>query len=147
MKAELTAALAAEEAAIYAYGLIGVRLPAPADRAEARAAEQAHRIRRDVLIDLMSRLRIALTAAPAAYLTPFPVTDRRSALELAVHVENGVARAWHTVLPVTADADRMAALAALTDSAVRATRWRRLAGVAPTTLAFPGDPGSSEKTG
>jgi hypothetical protein len=69
---------------------------------------------------------------------PFPVTDRATALKLAVQVEDGVAQAWRPVLTVTTGADRTAALAAMTDAAVRATRWRRLAGLSPATLPFPG---------
>jgi hypothetical protein len=68
------------------------------------------------------------------------VTDRASALKLAVHVEDGVAQAWRAALPATADADRSISLSALTDAAVRATRWRRLAGITPLTLPFPGRP-------
>jgi hypothetical protein len=36
--------------------------------------------------------------------------------------------------------DRGSALDALTDAAVRATRWRRVGGVTPPTLPFPGRP-------
>ena len=134
---QLSAALAAEEAAIYAYGLIGVRLPASA-RTEARAAEAAHRARRDVLVSRLDQLKASTAPAPAGYQLPFEVTNRASALKLAVHVEDGVAQAWRAALPVTADADRSASLSALTDAAVRATRWRRLAGLTPLTLPFPG---------
>ena len=80
--------------------------------------------------------------APAGYRLPFEVTDRDTALKLAVHVEDGVAQAWRVVLPVTEDAERADALSALTESAVRATRWRRLAEVTPLTLPFPGRPSS-----
>jgi hypothetical protein len=45
------------------------------------------------------------------------------------------------VLPATQRTDRSDALGAMTDSAVRATRWRKLAGVSPVTLPFPGKPG------
>ena len=141
MSGELAAALSAEEAAIYAYGLIGVRFSASGDRAEARAAEQEHRQRRDYLVSRMDQLKAGPSAAPAGYRMPFPVTDRASALKLAIQVEDGVAQAWRATLPATAPADRAEALSNLTDSAVRATRWRRLAEVTPVTLAFPGRPG------
>jgi hypothetical protein len=137
---QLAAALAAEEAAIYAYGPIGVRLTADRDRTEARAAEAAHRDRRDVVVSRLDELSASTAPAPAGYALPYPVTDRASALRLAVDVEEGVAAAWRAVLPVTVDADRSAALAALTDAAVRATRWRRFAGVTPVTVPFPGRP-------
>jgi hypothetical protein len=79
-------------------------------------------------------------ASPAGYEMPFPITDRATALKLAIQVEDGVAQAWRPVLPVTTDADRTTALAAMTEAAVRATRWRRLAQVTPVTMAFPGRP-------
>jgi hypothetical protein len=111
-----------------------------ADRAGARAAEAAHRARRDVLVSRLDQLKASTAPAPAGYELPFDVTGRASALKLAVHVEDGVAQAWRAALPATADADRSISLSALTDAAVRATRWRRLAGITPLTLPFPGRP-------
>ncbi len=140
MNPQLVAALAAEEAAIYAYGLVGVNLPGRADRAEARAAEAVHRNRRDVLVSRLAELGASTAPAPAGYDLPFEVTDRASALKLAIQVEDGVAQAWRASLPATDGADRATALGALTDAAVRATRWRRLAGVTPLTMPFPGRP-------
>ncbi|WP_412736911.1 ferritin-like domain-containing protein [Krasilnikovia sp. MM14-A1259] len=142
MNEQLAGALAAEEAAIYAYGPIGVHLADAREQAEARAAEAVHRDRRDALV---SRLASASASAgpapaPAGYALPFPVTDRASALKLAVHVEDGVAQAWRPVLAVTTADERASALNALTDAAVRATRWRRHADVTPLTLPFPGRP-------
>lgn len=137
MNPQLGAALAAEEAAIYAYGLVGVRLTSAGEETEARAAEQAHRQRRDYLVGIVQ----SAAPAPAGYRLPFPVTDRATALKLAIQVEDGVAQAWRPVLPVTTAAGRGTALAALTDAAVRATRWRRLAEANPVTMAFPGRPG------
>jgi ferritin-like protein len=140
MPEQLAAALAAEEAAIYAYGIVGVKLTGTGDRTEARSAEQIHRNRRDVLVSKLAEMKASTAPAPAAYELPFAVTDRAEALKLAIHVEDGVAAAWRAVLPVTQNADRTDTLAALTDSAVRATRWRRLAEVTPVTLPFPGRP-------
>lgn len=139
MNEQLAAALAAEEAAIYAYGLLGVHLDGR-DQTEARTAEQAHRERRDVLVGQLDQLKASAAPTPAGYELPFPITDRASALRLAIRVEDLVAQAWRPVLSVTQATDRVSALSALTDSAIRATRWRRLAGVTPVTLAFPGRP-------
>ena len=141
MSDEWAGALAAEEAAIYAYGLLGVRLSGDAV-GEARAAEAAHRDRRDVLVSRLDQLKASAAPAPAGYELPFPVTGRDSALRLAAQVEDGVAAAWRAVLPVTRDGDRSTVLSALVDSAVRAIRWRRLAGITPLTTAFPGRPAS-----
>ncbi|WP_306205558.1 ferritin-like domain-containing protein [Actinoplanes sp. RD1] len=140
MSAELTAALAAEEAAIYAYGVLGVKLTADAEQTEARTAEEKHRARRDLLVAKLAALKASTAPAPAGYELPFPVTDPASARKLATQVEDGVAQAWRAVLPVTEDGDRSTALSALTDAAVQATRWRRLDQASPVTLTWPGRP-------
>lgn len=141
MTEQHAAALAAEEAAIYAYGMIGVHLKSDDEISRARSAELEHRARRDDLVDRIDELKASTAPAPPAYRLPFEVTDRADALKLAVHVEDGVAQAWRALLPVTEGAERLEALSFLTDSAVRATRWRRLAEVTPLTMAFPGRPG------
>jgi hypothetical protein len=139
MNQQLLAALAAEEAAIYAYGIIGVHLSGSGVD-DARTAEAAHRNRRDVLVSRLAQLNASTAPQPAAYELPFPVVTPADALKLAIHVEDGMAGAWRAVLPATERADRSDALA---DSAVRATRWRKRAGVSPLTLPFPGKPGSN----
>jgi hypothetical protein len=140
MNEQLAAALTAEYAAIFAYGPIGVRLSgAAAD--EARQAEAAHRDRRDALVLLLSQGGATIPSAAAVYALPFPVTDSASALRLAVDVEERTGAMWRAALPTTTGAERSRALAALTDCAVRATRWRRTAGINPVTVAFPGRPG------
>ncbi|KXK58110.1 hypothetical protein AWW66_31705 [Micromonospora rosaria] len=138
--AALAAALTAEYAAIYAYGPIGVQLT-DAGRRSARAAEDAHRARRDALVVQLSTGGGTVPADRAGYALPFPVTDRASALRLAIEVEERTGAFWRAALPVTNGADRNRALAALTDCALRATRWRRAAGVTPLTVAFPGRSG------
>ncbi|QDY07079.1 DUF4439 domain-containing protein [Micromonospora sp. HM134] len=135
----LADALTAEYAAIYAYGPIGVHLT-DADRRAARAAEAAHRSRRDALVLQLSSAGGTVPADQAGYALPFPVTDRAAALRLAVQVEERTGAFWRAALPVTTGADRTRALNALTDCAVRATRWRRSAGITPLTVPFPGSP-------
>jgi Domain of unknown function (DUF4439) len=134
MNEPLGVALAAEVAAIYAYGVLGVHLTG-GERTAARAAEEVHRQRRDQLVGA-----VPSAALPAAYALPFPVTGRASALRLAVQVEDAVCQAWRPVLPAAPPGGRAAALDALTDAAVWATRWRRLARVGPLTMPFPGLP-------
>lgn len=138
MNEQLLAALAAEEAAIYAYGTLGVKLKGEGDQAEARAAEAAHRGRRDALVSRLSALKASAAPAPAGYDLPFEVTDRAGAVKLAIQIEDGVAQAWRAVLPASDGADRATALNALIEAAVRATRWRRLGEVTPVTMAWPG---------
>jgi hypothetical protein len=137
--AALGAALAAEHAAIFAYGPIGVRLTgAAAD--QARSAEAAHRARRDALVVTLTDAGATAPPAQPTYALPYPVTDPASALRLAVDVEDRTAALWRAALPATTGNDRESALVALIDCAVRATRWRRIAGVVPATVAFPGKP-------
>ncbi|MEV4532255.1 ferritin-like domain-containing protein [Asanoa sp. NPDC049518] len=135
MTGELTAALSAEYAAIFAYGPIGVQLTG-AEQAAARAAEAAHRALRDVLV--LSLSGTGLPPAAAAYRLPEPVVDRAAALRVAISVEEKTAAVWRAALSATADAQRRQALDALTGCAVRATRWRRFAKTEPITVAFPG---------
>ncbi|SCL32034.1 ferritin-like domain-containing protein [Micromonospora inyonensis] len=135
----LGAALTAEYAAIFAYGPIGVRLTGTAQRA-AREAESAHRRRRDDLVLRLSTGGGTVPADRAGYALPYPVTDATSALRLAVEVEERTAGYWRAALAATTGAERTRALAALTDCALRATRWRRTAGITPSTVPFPGRP-------
>ncbi|GIJ20184.1 ferritin-like domain-containing protein [Micromonospora lutea] len=137
--AALADALTAEYAAIWAYGPIGVRL-SDAERKAAVAAEAAHRARRDALVMQLSTGGGTVPPDRAGYALPFPVTDRASALRLAVQVEERTAAFWRAALPVSTGADRDRALAALVEYAVRATRWRRSAGSTPLTVPFPGRP-------
>jgi len=57
-----------------------------------------------------------------------------------VHLEEGAAAAWRYAVAATDDvAVRRAALVALSDAAVRATRWRLALHTSPATVPFPGD--------
>jgi hypothetical protein len=134
----LGTALAAEHAAVYAYGVLGARLTGHA-RGDAVSAEAAHRARRDALLLRLARRGAAAPVAAPAYALPFPVTDAASALRLAVLVEERAAAAWRAAVPATGREDRTTAVAALTDCAVRAARWRLLARPGtPATVPFPG---------
>lgn len=136
--AALQDALAGEHAVIWGYGVVGAEaaeqhLPA------VRVAEQAHRTRRDDTADLLRSMSAEPIEAEAYYELPFPVTDPASAVSLAVHLEEGSTAAWRFVLGQTEDAElRRAALTALTDAALQATRWRLAAGTTPASVAFPG---------
>ncbi|HEV7711934.1 MAG TPA: ferritin-like domain-containing protein [Asanoa sp.] len=135
MTGELPAALAAEYAAIFAYGPIGVRLTG-AEQTAARAAEAAHRTLRDALVLTLNGT--GLPPAAPVYKLPEPIGDRAAALRVAVAVEEKAGAVWRAALTATAGPQRRQALDALTGCAVRATRWRRFAKVDPITVAFPG---------
>lgn len=133
----LRAALAAEHAAIFAYGRLGVLLDARG-KEEARAAESAHRLRRDALVLQLDEAKASPGQAEPGYVLPFPLTDAASALRLAAFVEDGVGANWRAVLRTVEGASRKTALESYSDAALRATRWRRLAGLTPVTSPFPG---------
>lgn len=133
----LQAALAAEHAAIYGYGVAGARLSGEAQNT-ARQAEMQHRDRRDELTQRIEAAGGELVGAEPAYALPFGVSDAASAMRLAAALEEGTAGAWRAALGQTADDDRRLALDAYVSCAVMATRWRKAAGVTPLTLSFPG---------
>lgn len=135
------AALGAEHAALWVYGLVSAFLP---DSFNAPVAEgtTAHRGRRDATERLLADAGTTPRPAEPAYVPPQPVTDQKSALAVLVVAESDTAVAWRAVLERTDDATlRKAALEALTIAAVAATRWRRAAGQTPAAPAFPGQPG------
>jgi hypothetical protein len=134
----LQVALAAEHAVIWGYGVVGGKVAA-ALRPAVREADSVHRTRRDALLVMVRRYGGDPVPTEPSYELPFPVTDQRSALRLAVHLEEGAAAAWRYAVTATgSQAVRRTALSSLADAAVRATRWRlRLPPTRPTE-AFPG---------
>lgn len=133
----LAAAVVAEHAAIFGYGLVGARLDS-ATVALAQAAEAAHRSRRDAVVMRLTGRGAKAPVAEPAYALPAPVTDQASALKLAIMIEERTAATWRAALLDTTADDRRLAVDALVDCAIRATRLRRAANVTPATVTFPG---------
>ncbi|HTI21015.1 MAG TPA: ferritin-like domain-containing protein [Kutzneria sp.] len=134
----LQRALAAEHAAVWAYGLAGAYLPPASDPALAKGSE-AHTARRDATISLVKKAGGTPKSAEPGYTTPQPLTNQSSAFVLLVAAESDAASAWRSVLEYTSDqAIRKTALDALTDAAVRAMSWRQAGGQTPSTPALPG---------
>ncbi|WP_432087503.1 DUF4439 domain-containing protein [Streptomyces sp. bgisy095] len=117
------AALAAEHAAVYGYGVVGGRIGAER-RAEAAAAYEAHRARREVLRRAVRDLGGAPVVAAAAYELPFGVADPAGAVRLAAVLEDRVAGVYSDLVRATEGPARREAAAALREAAVRAARWR-----------------------
>lgn len=132
----LIALLAAQHAAVYAYGVLGARLDEDL-RERAQAADDAHRLRRDALAGLLrERGAEAPTSLPSYDVA---VADEGGAQALAVELEEGLALRWRDLVGGTDDpAVRRVAVSGLTETAVRAARWRRSLGPRPWTLALPG---------
>ena len=127
----LQAALAAEDAAIFGYGVAGAHLSGN----RKSAAEQdwtGHNEARDALTAMISALGAAPAAAQAFYQLPFEVTDAASAANLAAYLEEGVTRAYLGIVAVSDQRLRTFGALAMQSSAERAAFWRG------TTEAFPG---------
>ncbi|MFE3635068.1 ferritin-like domain-containing protein [Streptomyces cellostaticus] len=138
--AELTAlqaALAAEHAAVYGYGVVGGRVGDKRLK-QVRAAYDAHRARRDALVREVRELGGEPVAASAGYALPFPVADSSAAVRLAADLEERVAGVYSDLVRATTGERRGAAAGALREAAVRAVRW------SGESVAFPG---LAERTG
>ena len=129
--------LAAEHAAIYAYGVAGAFLPGEMQR-DARAADAGHLARRDRLaLKLDDAGEIPAAPAPV-YDLPGSVTDPATAQGLLAVVEERLCAVWADAVAVRDVGIRELAALAVQDTAVRAARWRG------ASVAFPGLPERSE---
>ncbi|MFF3959228.1 ferritin-like domain-containing protein [Streptomyces sp. NPDC001890] len=139
------AALAAEHAAVYGYGVVGGRV-AEGRRAEAVAAHHAHRARRDALVRTVRGLGGEPVAAQAAYALPFAVPDPAAAVRLAAVLEDRVAGVYSDLVRAAEGPLRREAADAMREAAVRSVRWRG-SGVAFPGLAERASEGTGAKTG
>jgi hypothetical protein len=130
----LQAALAAEHAVIYGYGVVGARVNG-ADRTYATHALAAHIDLRDRLSALVSALHARPAQALPAYRLPSPVTDAAAARDLAAHLEQGAAGTLWDLVAASPAASHLRSLAIgwLSDTAVRAAHWG-------ARQALPGQP-------
>ncbi|MCN9242732.1 ferritin-like domain-containing protein [Streptomyces sp. RY43-2] len=127
----LQAALGAEHAAIYGYGVVGGHIR-QARRKEAREAYDAHRARRDQLSRAVRDLGGTPDVAAAAYALPFPVPDSAAAVRLAADLEGRVAGVYSDLVRASTGERRRLAAEALREAAVRSARW------SGESVAFPG---------
>ncbi|GAA2246292.1 ferritin-like domain-containing protein [Streptomyces indiaensis] len=125
------AALAAEHAAVYGYGVVGGKI-GDGKRAEALTAYDAHRARRDALVRAVKDLGGRPVAASAGYALPFQVPDSAAAVRLADELEDRVAGVYADLVRAAGGGRRALAVEALREAAVRAVRWRG------ESVAFPG---------
>jgi len=127
----LQAALAAEHAAVYGYGVAGAHLSGARQRAAARDW-RIHQASRDALAAMITALGAQPVAAAAAYRLPFRVSSGRDAVALAAFLEDRVATAYLGVVALTETRLRRFGARAVESAALRAAGWRG------RTLAFPG---------
>jgi len=129
--AALQAVLAAENAAIFGYGVAGAHLTG----SSLTAAGQdwtGHRVARDTLAAMISGLGAVPVAAQAFYQLPFRVHDAATATALAAYLEDGVTRAYLGLVAVGDQRLRHFGALATQRAAQRAAFWRG------STQAFPG---------
>jgi hypothetical protein len=127
----LQAALEAENAAIYGYGVAGAYLAGSAQAAAIRDWND-HNEARDTLSAMITQLGATPAAAAAFYALPFPVHDSRTARALAAYLEDGVTRAYLGVVAVDNLRLRTFGALAMQAPARRAAFWRG------RTQPFPG---------
>lgn len=137
--AALQSVMAAEHAALWAYGLVAAYDPAVSDTVS--TVISSHQDVRDTAANLIVQGGATPVGPAPAYTTPEPVTDVKSALALALAIESDCAEAWRSVIGHTDDATlRGTALASLTDCAMRMVTWRQTAKDKIVTVPFPGAP-------
>jgi hypothetical protein len=127
----LQGALAAEDAAIFGYGVAGAHLSG----SRKSAAEQywtGHNEARDTLTSMISALGATPAAAQALYQLPFSVHNAASATALAAYLEDGVTRAYLGIVAVADQQLQTFGALAMQAAAERAAFWRG------STEAFPG---------
>jgi len=127
----LQAALAAENAAIFGYGVVGAHLTG-SSQTVAGQDWTGHNQARDTLTAMISGLGAAPAAAQASYRLPFRVHDTASAMKLAAYLEDGVTQAYLGLVAVSDQRLRRYGALAMQQAARRAVFWRG------TTQAFPG---------
>ncbi len=134
--AALQAALAAEQAASYGYGVVGSHLTGQAFTTAA-ADCLAHERARDGLTAMIAGRGGEPGPAAVAYRLPRAVSTRADAVALAVTIEREVTAAYLSLVAAADPAMRAFGARQMQDAAVRATRW------SGQSQAFPGLPASS----
>jgi hypothetical protein len=129
----LQAVLAAEQAAVYGYGVAGAHLSG-ASQGTAQQYWTLHREARDTLTAMIAARGTTPVAAHAYYDLPFPVTSSATAEALAAHLEDGVTAAYLNLVAVDNASLRNFGALTVQAAAGRAAHWRG------STVAFPGLP-------
>ena len=120
-------ALAGEQAAVYAYGVIAAQLSGAQEK-QALSAMSAHRANRDLLLAQLQTAGATPSPAAAAYTLPSPVVDAASARALAGLVEDRLAGQWAALAAASDGEQRSAAALVAQACAVRGVTWT---GIAP----------------
>jgi hypothetical protein len=134
--AALQAALAAEEAASYGYGVVGAHLSG--QRWSAATSDWVtHQRARDQLSSMISALGGEPVPSAVGYQLPSPVRSAADAQALAATLEDGVAQAYLGLVALPDPGLRKLGAGQVRAAALRAEAWRG------STVAFPGLPATS----
>jgi hypothetical protein len=131
---KLRKALAAEHAAVFAYGLLGARTSGSL-RDRMSAAFDAHRARRDKLRSFITTRGGRPVEPEASYTLPFFPSNATLAAKLAVHLETGVTAAYLELVAAGDASLRHYAALAMQEATVRSYAFRP-----EQPPAFPGMP-------
>jgi hypothetical protein len=132
----LQAALAAEQAASYGYGVVGAHLDF-ASLARAQTDWTAHEKAADQLSALLRGRGVTPAPAAVAYDLPHHVTTSAQATALAVALEDQVTSAYLALVALPDSSLRLLGARQARAAALRAAAWRT------TTVAFPGLPAAA----
>jgi hypothetical protein len=127
----LQAALTAENATIYGYGIAGAYLSG-ISQATATNDWVAHQVARDRLEAMVRSLGAQPAAAAVAYQLPAPVHSASEAVSLAVLLEDRITTAYLGLVALSDASIRDFGAQQVQASALRAAAWRG------GTVAFPG---------
>lgn len=131
----MQAVVAGEQAAVYAFGVIGARLQGTSDEPAARAAWDRHRTRRDQVSAMLVAAGAEVPAAAPAYDLGGPVVTAAAARRLAAAVEQACCAPYADwVAAADRTSERATPARWLSESATAAVSW----GGAP--IPFPGLP-------
>lgn len=136
--AALAECLTIAHGAVFGYGVVAAY--ADGSRREAiAAAAAAHRAYREALRQALIDAGRTPPIAAAGYTLPFPVSDPVSAIQLALRIEEDTTIGWRALLE-RAETGHIKSVGAdaLTETAIRAARWRTVLVVNPSTVPFPG---------
>jgi Domain of unknown function (DUF4439) len=131
----LQALLAAENAAVYGYGLAGAQLSG-SQLSTAQQDWNLHRAARATVSAMITERGGTPAPAAAAYRPPFAVTSAATASSLAALLEDGLVRAYLGLVAVDDQALRAFGAGEMQAAAIRAAFWQG------GTTAFPGLPSS-----
>jgi Domain of unknown function (DUF4439) len=129
----LQAALAAEQAAAYGYGIVGSHL-ASDSLPTAQTDWTAHEKAADKLSALIRARGATPVPAATAYQLPHHVTTSTQATALAVALEDQVTSAYLSLVALPDSSLRLLGAREARAAALRAAAWRT------TTVPFPGLP-------